>query len=402
VPGTAGVRLGRIFGIQVTVDPSWIFIALLLTWSLTAAFGRWHPEWPVTTAFLVAVVATVLFFGSVLLHELAHSIVAKQFGIPVDRITLFLLGGVSNIEREPSSPKVEFATAVVGPLTSISIGLTLLVIASLMTGTTTHALDNPAAAVSRFGPFEALLMWLGPVNIAVGVFNLVPGFPLDGGRILRAAIWAGVHDLHVATRIASIVGMAIGWLLVLLGVAMAFGAYVPFLGRGLIAGLWLAFIGWFLSAAASQTWRRQLAHEMLEGVDVSRLMRPPGAVVRAETTVAAFVNEWLMRSEERAFPVVQDAGRIMGLVTITDVRRIPRASWAATRVADIMTPSDRLITVVANEDGPEALEKLIRRDVSQLPVLDGDRLVGMLYRHDLARWIELHVEASPSRRRFAH
>jgi Zn-dependent protease len=298
---------------------------------------------------------------------------------------------VSNIESEPPSAMAEFATAVAGPLTSVVLGIVLLAVASAAVHVPSEALADPVAAVARLGPAETLLMWLGPVNILVGIFNLIPAFPLDGGRIFRSIVWGATHDLHAATRWASAVGQAIGWLLVFLGVAMAFGAYVPFLGQGLVSGLWLAFIGWFVTSAAAQSWRRQLVHEILEGILVSRLMRQDAAAVRPDVTVSSFVSEWLMRGEDRAFAVLDGDGRLLGIVTLADVRAAPRDAWEHTTVSAIMTPVARLLTCTPNEDLSEAFGKLVRADVSQLPVVDGERLVGMLHRRDVARWIEVHA-----------
>lgn len=393
------VRLGRIFGIEIAFDYSWLFIVFLLTWSLASTFAHLHPDWSGYASLAVALVAALLFFLSVVLHELAHSLVARAFGVPVRNITLFLFGGVSNIEREPPSPKAEFLTAIVGPLTSIVIGIVLMAIGSA-------AVDVPfgstsGAVLSRLGAGETLLLWLGPINLLVGVFNLIPGFPLDGGRVLRSILWAATHNLHDATRWASAVGQAIGWGFVFLGVAIAFGAYVPFFGRGLVSGLWLAFIGWFLSSAAAQTWRRQLVHEILEGVSVSRLMRPVHEVVPETTDVASFVDHWLLRSEQPAFVVVDDPGRISGIVTLADVRALPRDAWHDMHVSRIMTPRARMVVTSPSEGVSDALDKLMRADVGQLPVLEGERLVGMLLRNDVARWIELHVQP-PRARTYAH
>jgi Zn-dependent protease/CBS domain-containing protein len=395
-----GVRIGRIFGIQIAFDYSWIFIVVLLTWSLTVGFGRWHPDWAPVTALATAFVAALLFFVSVLLHELAHSLVARRFGIPVESITLFLFGGVSNIEREPPSAKAEFLMAIVGPLTSIVLGVVLLALGSLAIHVSADAMVDPTVEIARLTPAQSLLMWLGPINILVGVFNLIPGFPLDGGRVLRSILWAITRDLHLATRWASAVGQAIGWFLVFLGVAIAFGARVPFFGRGLVSGLWLAFIGWFLSSAAAMTWRRHLMQEILEGITVSRLMRPEGPAVRPEATLSSFVSDWLMRGDERAFPVVDDTGRLMGIAAMADVRAAPREAWDTTPVSQVMTPADRLVVTMPREDVSQALEKMVRADVGQLPVLDGSRLAGMLLRRDVARWVELHAQAGT--RRYAH
>jgi Zn-dependent protease/CBS domain-containing protein len=394
-----GVRVGRISNIEIAIDASWVFIVVLMTWSLAASFSHWHPGWGYAVSIGVAFVAALLFFASVVVHELAHSLVARRFGVPVRRIVLFLFGGVSNIEREPPSPKAEFLTAVVGPLTSILLGVVLLALGSLAIGAPSAMVADPARRMADLGPGETIVMWLGPINILVGVFNLIPGFPLDGGRILRSILWGATHDLHVATRWASGVGQAVGWGFVFLGIAMAFGAQVPFFGRGLGAGLWLAFIGWFLSSAAAQTWRQLLLHELLDGIPVARLMRPLRQALSPDANLETVVNDWLLGGDERAFPVVDAAGRLVGLTTLSDVRAVPRDRRPATRVADAMTPAERLVTTSPREDLGEALEKLSRTDVSQLPALEDGRLVGMLLRSDVGRWIELH--ARPPARKYA-
>jgi Zn-dependent protease/CBS domain-containing protein len=390
-----GVQLGKIFGIEIGFDYSWLFIVFLMTWSLASAFMVWHPDWATGTAIGTAFIASMLFFFSVLLHELAHSIVARRFGVPVRSITLFLFGGISDIERDPPSPKAEFWIAVVGPITSIVLGVGFLYLAVLVTRAPGTGPDPAAALAGSPSPAVTLLLWLGPINILVGIFNLIPGFPLDGGRILRSALWAATNDLRAATRWASAVGQAIGWIFVFLGVAIAFGARVPFFGRGVVAGLWLAFIGWFLSAAAAQSWQRQLVHDMLQGIPVARLMRAVASIVPEQTTVADLVDRWLLPGEERAFPVAGSDGRLRGMVTFADVRRVPRDAWSGVQVADVMTPAARVVTVSQYEDGADALDKLAKIDVSQLPVVDsGQRLVGMLRLRDLHRFIELHAQSS--------
>lgn len=398
--GVRGIPIGRVFGIRIAIDYSWIFIVVLLTWSLAVGFEHVHPGWSTALAVGLALAASLLFFASVLLHKLAHSVVARHFGLPVSSITLFLLGGISNIEREPPSAKAEFWTAVVGPLTSIVLGIVLLWIASAAVDVPADAIVDPYTVLGRLGPAESLLMWLGPVNIIVGIFNLIPAFPLDGGRLLRSAIWASTRSPHAATRWASAIGQAVGWFFVFIGVAIAFGANVPFFGRGIVSGLWLAFIGWFLSSAAAQSWRRQLVHEIVEGLTVARLMRPLGRVIAPDTAVSSLVDDWLLRHEERSYPVCDESGRLLGIVTLADVRAAPRSTWPTTPVSRVMTPFERLVTTTAREDLGEALEKLAKADVRQLPVVDGQRLSGLLLRSDIARWIETHIQ--PRARTFAH
>ena len=226
-----GIKIGRLFGIRVELDASVILIFLLLLFNLGAGvFPFWHPDWSAAVRWSTAAVAAVLFLGSILVHELSHALVARAYQIPVRSIRLFLFGGVADIEHEPTSPKAEALMAGIGPAVSIGLGVLFGLLAGLSTPFRIEG--DPMLAIERMGPFTTLLMWLAPVNILVGVFNLLPAFPLDGGRVFRAALWATTNNLHTATRWAARVGQGFGWMLILLGVAMAFGAYVPFLGGG--------------------------------------------------------------------------------------------------------------------------------------------------------------------------
>ena len=183
------MRIGRLFGIEIRVDPSWLFIFVLVGWSLTSLFGAWHPDWPFATSLVVAVTAALVFFASVLFHELAHSLVALAYGIPVRDITLHLFGGVSNIEKEPPTPGSELLMAIVGPIASIGLGVAMVVVSAILIDIRTpDAVESAEGIIAHLGPLETLLVWLGPVNIIVGVFNMLPGFPLDGGRVLRAIV----------------------------------------------------------------------------------------------------------------------------------------------------------------------------------------------------------------------
>jgi Zn-dependent protease len=387
------LRLGRLFGISIAVDWSWGLIFVLMSWNLTEVFLRWHTDWSLGASFVLAVVATLLFFGSVLAHELAHSLVARRFGVHATEIRLFLFGGVSNLDREPPSPSAELWTAIVGPLASFAIGIVLTAIAVVMLPAV--AGESPWDSISRLGPVGTLLFWLGPINILVGVFNLIPGFPLDGGRILRAALWRVTGDLHKATLTSSMVGRGIGWLFIVMGIAMVFGARIPFFGQGPVSGIWLAFIGWFLSSAAQQSYGALLVQDVLQGVRIANLMRRSGPAVPPATSVSSVVNDWFMRSSERSFPVVDDQGRFSGLVCIGDVTRLPQDAWDRAPVSAIMTPRERLVVAAPNDEALSALRKFAQRDVEQLPILEGDQLVGMLTRSAISRWLELHLGGSP-------
>jgi Zn-dependent protease/CBS domain-containing protein len=383
-----GFRLGRIFGIDLRIDYSWLFIFILLTWNLVHVFSVWHPDWTIAGAFAVALSASLLFFFCVLLHELAHSVVAMRFGVPVRSITLFLFGGVSNIEREPPSAKAEFLTAIVGPVTSVVLGVIFIMLASLGVSGTVSDADAAWRALAQLGPLQTLLVWLGPVNVVIGLFNLIPGFPLDGGRVLRSILWRLSGDFRKSTLWASSIGQIIGWLFIAGGIAMTFGVRLPFFGTGIVGGLWLAFIGWFLHAAAQQASTRVAVDEALAGMTVEQLMRRDLPSVAPETTVAELVHERLLFGDDRTLPVARD-GTLLGLVSVGDVREVPTDRWAVTPVESVMHGADSLFTGTPTQPLTSAFEQLSRQDLAQMPVLDHGRFVGVLRRRDVTRWLEL-------------
>jgi Zn-dependent protease/CBS domain-containing protein len=392
----SGFRLVRLFGIQIRIDWSWLLILALVTWSLGSSFGQAHPTWTSGVVWGTALLAALLFFTSVLLHELAHSLVARARGIPVQSITLFLFGGVSSIQHDPDSPGVEFVMAIVGPLTSLVLGAILLVVAAPHVRTIA-ASGNALQGLAQLNPLPTILLWLGTINVALGVFNLIPGFPLDGGRVLRSILWGISGNLRRATRWASWIGQGIAWLMIGTGIAMVFGVKIPYFGTGLLNGLWLAFIGWFLNNASAQSYRQIVVHDILEGVSVERMMRTDPPTVSPDCSLNDLVHEHVMGTDEASFPVVE-AGRadekpeLVGIVTIEDVRAIPRDDWDTTTVRDVMTPFEKLVTVVRSDDGAVALDRLTETDIRQLPVVEGHTLVGMLRRRDVMQWLRLHAE----------
>lgn len=386
--------VGRIYGINIRIDWSWIFILLLITWNLAATFSEAHPGWSDGLRWGLSVIAALLFFASVLAHELAHSLVARSQGLPVRDITLFLFGGVSNIEREPSSPKDEFWMAIAGPLTSLAVGALFLLVAAGTAVVLSGFSLAPTQVLSNLNPIATILLWLGSVNIILGIFNLVPGFPLDGGRVLRSILWGITHNLSTATRWAAIFGQVIAWFMIVAGISMVFGMYIPFFGTGLVSGLWLAFIGWFLSSASSQSYQQVKIKDLLEGVPVARIMRANPPTVDPECTVEELVQEHMMNNDDQAFPVL-DQDKLVGIVTLDDVRKLRKEEWSTTRVSQIMTDASKLITVTPEEDVSAAMEKLIERDVRQLLVVRpgayGGDLIGLLRRQDILRWLQLHA-----------
>lgn len=383
-----GIHIGKILGIDIDVDWSWLLIFTLVTWNLANTLSHLSTAWPLSLVWGMAVLAACLFFGSVLAHELAHSLVARAQGLPVRRIVLFIFGGVSNIQREPDSPGAEFAMAIVGPITSLVIGGALLLLVSMRLLRFPLSLARPQAFFRALGPVGALALWLGTVNILLGLFNLVPAFPLDGGRVLRSVLWGLTGSLSRATHWATALAQGIAWLFIVLGISMVFGVRIPLLGSGVINGLWLAFIGWFLSNAAMRSYRQVMVEDILVGVPVTQLMRRDPPVVPPDLSVADLVHEYILGTDDYGFPVVEN-GALVGMVTLEDVRKLERHRWENTMVREIMTPREVLLTVTAQDDAATAFNRLMERDVRQLPVLADGEFVGLLRRNDLIRWLQL-------------
>jgi Zn-dependent protease/CBS domain-containing protein len=383
-----GFRVASLFGIEIRIDPSWVFIFVLITWNLAAGFASMHPDWGLGLDLSLALTAAALFFGSVLAHELSHSLVARSRGLPVRHITLFLFGGVSNIEREPGSPGMEFVISVVGPLSSLILGAAFLALGTTLVRGPFRLTENPASALSGLSPPATMLFWLGSVNITLGLFNLVPGFPLDGGRILRSLLWAAMKDLKRATKAASQIGQLVGWIFVFGGLAMVLGARLPVFGTGVGGGVWIALIGWFLKSAAAASYRQVVLEDLLGDIPVARLMRTDVKTVTQELALSDLVYDIVLKSDERAFPVV-DGERLAGLVSLEDVRKVPREDWPAARVAQVMTPAASLVVTEPGKPASQALHDLTSRDIQQLPVVEGGRLVGLLRLRDVVRWMKL-------------
>jgi CBS domain-containing protein len=277
------------------------------------------------------------------------------------------------------------------PITSLVIGGLLVWIAGLSAGPLGAAMAEPAEAISRLNPLSTLLLWLGSVNVILGIFNLIPGFPLDGGRVLRSILWAVTDNLRRATYLASLVGHGIAWLMVGSGIAMAFGIRIPFFGTGFVNGLWLAFIGWFLHSASAQSYQKIVVQDILEGVPVARMMRSDPPTCSADCSVSRLVHEHIMKTDDQSFPIL-DNGRLIGLVTLQDVRGVSRDAWDTTTIRQIMTPVDQLTVVTPDEDAADALNKLTQRDVRQLPVMRDGALAGLLRRRDIIKWLQLESE----------
>ncbi|CAI8827404.1 site-2 protease family protein [Methylocaldum szegediense] len=388
------LRLGRVAGIEILVDWSLLIIFSLITLSLGAGFfPASHPDWGPLLLWGTALAAALLFFVSVLLHELSHAIVGRANGIPIPRITLFMFGGMAHMEKEPPSWRAELYMAAVGPITSLALGFIFLTLAKIVIGPLEIDPDNPRQSFAQLGPAVSLLMWLGPVNIILGLFNLVPGFPLDGGRILRAAMWGATGDLVAATRRASAVGQGFAWVLMGSGFLMMLGLRVPIFGGGFANGLWLALIGWFLNNAAVMSYRQLLVHQSLEDVPVLRLMHTRFERVTPQLSIQELVDEYVMPSGQRAFPV-EERGRFVGLICLRDLPKRPRHAWRTTTVAEIMTPVEKLVTLSPEQDAAATLDLFGKHDVNQLPVVQDGRVLGLVRREDVLKWLSLHTGLS--------
>ncbi len=368
---TEGLSIGKAFGIPLRLHYSWFIIFVLIVWSLTDGyFSVTYPHWSLVTSIAAGVVTSLLFFGSVLVHELMHSLVAQAAGIPINSITLFIFGGVSQMAEEPKQPQVELRMALAGPLASLVLGGMFLAIWYWLVG------------IPEF--IKAMCFWLGWINIFLAGFNLIPGFPLDGGRVLRSLLWWRSRDLRKSTRIASNVGRGIGYLLILIGIAMIFfGAWIN--------GLWLAFIGWFLENAAASSYRQLALQDILKGHKASELMTQDCPVVQPELNIQQLVNEQILTSGRRCFPVVQH-NRVLGLITIHDIKAVPREQWAAKTVAEAMTPIANLKSVGPDEDLATIMRILTEQNINQLPVVKDGNIVGMIARDNLLSFIGIRSE----------
>jgi Zn-dependent protease len=373
---TRAFRIGRVFGIDIDIDYTWfiVFFIVVVMLSLDRS-ALYLPGMSGAVRWLAGFLTAILFFGSVLLHELSHSLVALRSGLKISSITLFIFGGVSKMTDEPKSPGVEFRMAIAGPLMSlvlcgVFVGLRFLLASAGTPG---------AVLATMFG-------WLGLMNAALAVFNLLPGFPLDGGRVLRAGIWSATGSLLGATRIASSVGQGLGFLLILLGV-MRFIVGGP---SGL-GGIWIALIGWFLVQAAQQSYRQLVLRQQLLNVPVSSAMTEQVEWVPADTTLDQVVHDHVMRHNHRAFPVL-DGDRLLGIISLSDIRHAPHERWPWITVREVVPPLTEAQTIGPDGDAWDALIKMTNGSYGGLLVTDNGALRGIITRTDIMRLLRRRIE----------
>jgi len=359
------ISLGRIAGIRIDLDYSWFLIFGLLTWLLAAEYyPAEFQNWSGAEYWLMGLATAAMLFLSVLVHELGHSIVANRMGIRVPRITLFIFGGVSEIATEPPSAGAEFAIAIVGPMVSFALAALFWELEPL---------------VASASPLLAMFRYLALLNLILGAFNLIPGFPLDGGRVLRAIIWRFTGDYQRSTAMAAGTGRFFGFLLIFLGIWRV-------LAGDFLNGLWIAFIGWFLESTAASIVQQEGVRSMMGAHRVAEAMRRDFPHVSGDVTVQELVDKYVLSAGARYF-VVDTNGGPAGLVTLTGIKEIPRTSWTETPVSEIMTPLRRLDTIPPDAQLWSALEKMGRDGVNQLPVVEGNGIVGMLSRDDLVQYL---------------
>jgi len=374
----ASWKLGRIRGIEIGVHYTWIFIFALLSYSLAVDyFPSLYGNWSTGQYWTISIIASLLLFASVVAHELGHSFVAIARGIPVKSITLFIFGGVASLSQDTEDARTEFQVAIAGPAVSFVIAAVSLGLSYLMRDVNSQ--------------LEGIFFYLAMANGLLVAFNLIPGFPLDGGRVFRSIVWGITHSMERATNIAGTVGVIIGYLFIVLGIFVMFSGV-------LISGIWFVAIGWFLQNAAQQSMQQLRMDQTFHDVSIAMLMQVNPPSVEPQATLEDLVEHHILGQNTRGVPVVQD-GILKGIITLSDIKSVPRLQWRDYRVLDRMTPRDRLVTVTPDSPLSEALQEMSARDIHQIPVVRGDALVGLLTRNDIIRFIQLRNEIPSARNR---
>lgn len=374
----SGLRVGSILGIPLYLHSSWFIIFALITFLLSSEFQSLRPGWTQPQYWILGIAVSVLFFASVVFHELGHSVIALRYKIPVVSITLFIIGGLAQIGREPESAKQEFNIAIAGPIASVILGAGFLGFATLL---------------PPRGVFQAIAIMLAEANLILGVFNLIPGFPMDGGRILRAIVWWAKRDYTVATRIASRSGQALAYTMIIVGlwalvdrdssISQAIGGWVQ--------GLWLVFIGWFLLSAAQESYLHVAIRNTLAGLRAGDIMSPDVPTVPRDISIDDYIHE-VLRTGRRCH-VVTGNGMAVGLVTLHRVQMFPRDEWNNTSIQAAMVPQNSIHWVSPSEPVMGVLERMQTEDVNQMPVLEEGRIIGMIARDAILRVIQTRLQA---------
>ncbi len=367
------LKLFKLFGFEVKIDLSWIFIAVLITWSLAKGYFPFrYKDLSAETYWLMGMVGAIGLFASIIFHELSHSLVARRFGINMKGITLFIFGGVSEMTEEPPSAKSEFWMAVMGPLSSVVLGIIF------------YGLYSQAVRINSSVPVTATLHYLAGLNGLLAVFNLLPAFPLDGGRVLRSILWSLKKKFRWATRVASGVGSTFGFLMILLGLFNV-------VTGNFIGGIWWFLIGMFLQSSAKMSYQQVVIRKALEGEMVKRFMVSDPMTVRPSITIKELMEDYIYKYQLKMFPVV-DADRLLGCVSTKEVQETSREEWDRKTVRELATQCSAENTIGPKADAMEALSKMNRTGSSRLIVVEGDHAIGMITLKDMLKFLSLKVE----------
>jgi Zn-dependent proteases len=365
------ISLGKILGIPLRLHYTWFIIFVLVTVSLVLYFPG---AYPIGERIILGILTSILFFGSIIVHELAHSILAMRNGIPVKEITLFVFGGVSHITKEATHPRAEFLIAVVGPLASLAM-------AGIFFGL--HLLAH--------GLLAAFMYWLALINVVLAVFNLIPGFPLDGGRVFRAIVWHRTGNYHKATRIASKVGQGVAYAFIIGGIAIMFARQLWF------NGLWLIFIGWFLHDAARASYQQVLLRNSLSGITVRHVMDYGCPLIPPALNLRGLVQQYILPTGRICFPVTKEAA-LEGMVTLLQIKKISQVKWDITSVQDIMTPASKLKVAYPDQDILTLLQKMDEKNASCVPVMEAGKVIGIVNRENLTRFLHIRADLGTKQR----
>jgi Zn-dependent protease/CBS domain-containing protein len=357
-------KIGTVMGIPIRVHFSWLIIFGLLTWLLSSRyFPQVTPDLPFVSYWISGILAALLLFASVAFHELAHSYVAKRYQLTIESITLFIFGGVAQLKGDPPHPRAEFWIAIAGPLSSFFLSAVFFL-----------------TMLNTAGGVRALFAYLTQINLILGIFNLIPGFPMDGGRVLRAGIWGRKKDYFYATQKASSIGRGIALFFIFFGLFSIFTG-----GPG---GLWLMLVGWFLYSAAQASYQQATLQEILSGIRVRDIMVRKMQTIDPSIALAKAVDDYFLRYGYGGFPVVEN-GKFLGVLTLKEVKEVPREDWGRVNVSAVFVPHDRKWEVSPDADVVKALEMMIKEDKGRIAVMERDRIIGLITRNGIARYVQI-------------
>jgi len=365
------ITLGRVFGIPLRLNYTWFIVFAWVTFLLV--FSVLDQSYPIEQRIISGILTSLLFFASVITHELAHSILAIRNNIPVKEITLFVFGGVSQITKEATHPRAELSIAIVGPLTSLALAGIFYGLHLLLAGT-----QQNLAIISMW--------WLAWINVILAVFNLIPGFPLDGGRIFRALVWQRTHDYHRATRLATKVGQGIAYAFIAGGIAL-----IVFVRDWWFTGLWFILIGWFLRDAARASYQQVLLHNALIGITARQVTDYDCPLIPPHLNLMELVQQYILPTGRSCF-LISWGTELEGMVTLQQIKKVPRTRWAITTVQDIMTPTDKLKVAYADQDILSVLQEMNGESTNHIPVMEGGKVIGIINREDIARFLRTRAD----------